>query len=93
MCSGVKQVRRAVQGHKSWVLCLAWSPDGLMVATGGMEGALWLWDPKTGNPVGCCKGAVHDATPPSARVLHHLSSCMLLFLKALVQTGHGPSEM
>ena len=45
-----------VQGHKKWVLCVAWSPDGEMVATGGMEGALWLWDPKSGNPIGCCKG-------------------------------------
>ena len=48
---------RALQGHKNWVLCLAWSPDGEMVASGGMEGALWLWDPKTGKPFGCCKGA------------------------------------
>ncbi len=45
-----------MQGHKKWVLCVAWSPDGEMVATGGMEGALWLWDPKSGNPIGCCKG-------------------------------------
>jgi hypothetical protein len=72
MCVGVKRVQLAVQGHKSWVLCLAWSPDGLMVATGGMEGALWLWDPKTGNPIGCCRGAVHDAVSPSARVLRHV---------------------
>ena len=46
----------SVQGHKKWVLCVAWSPDGEMVATGGMEGALWLWDPKSGNPIGRCKG-------------------------------------
>ena len=64
-----------------------------MVATGGMEGALWLWDPATGNPIGCCKGAGHDAISPSARALHHVSSCMLLFSQALVQTGHGPSEI
>ena len=48
---------RASQGHKNWVLCLAWSPDGEMVASGGMEGVLWLWDPKTGKPLGRCKGA------------------------------------
>ena len=46
-----------MQGHKNWVLCVAWSPDGQVLATGGMDGALWLWDPKTGNPLGCCKGA------------------------------------
>ncbi len=45
-----------MQGHRSWVLCVSWSPDAQMIVTGGMDGALWLWDPKTGNSIGCCKG-------------------------------------
>ena len=53
-----------MQGHKNWVLCLAWSPDGQMVASGGMEGALWLWDPKTGKPLGCCKGETPAVASP-----------------------------
>ena len=24
-------------GHKSWVLCVAYSPDGVMLASGGMD--------------------------------------------------------
>lgn len=44
------------QGHKNWVLCVAWSPDAQMLATGGMDGVLWLWEPSTGNAIGCCKG-------------------------------------
>lgn len=44
------------QGHRNWVLCVAWSPDGAMVASGDMDGHIWLWDPKTGQPLGSCKG-------------------------------------
>ncbi len=25
-------------GHKNWVLCVAWSPDAALVASGGMDG-------------------------------------------------------
>ena len=39
------------------MLCVSWSPDAQMLATGGMDGALWLWEPSTGNAIGCCKGA------------------------------------
>ncbi len=46
------------------MLCVSWSPDAHMIVTGGMDGALWLWDPKTGNPIGCCKGvAARDMRP------------------------------
>jgi WD40 repeat protein len=45
-----------LQGHKNWVLCVAWSPDGAMVASGDMDGNIWLWDPVTGKPLGTCKG-------------------------------------
>jgi ribosome assembly protein 4 len=44
------------QGHRNWVLCVAWAPDGSMVASGDMDGNIWLWDPKTGKPLGTCKG-------------------------------------
>ena len=44
------------QGHKAWVLCVAWSPDAAQIATGDMAGVLWLWDPATGKPHGSCKG-------------------------------------
>lgn len=44
------------QGHRNWVLCVAWSPDGALVASGDMDGNIWLWDPATGKPLGTCKG-------------------------------------
>lgn len=44
------------QGHKNWVLCVSWSPDGALVASGDMDGNIWLWDPATGKPLGTCKG-------------------------------------
>lgn len=72
-----------MQGHRSWVLCVSWSPDAQMVVTGGMDGALWLWDPKTGNSIGCCKGgAVYGRDPPYCMLIHSyltpsLNSCSL----------------
>jgi ribosome assembly protein 4 len=39
-------------GHKNWVLCIAWSPDGKHLVSGSKSGELILWDPKTGNQLG-----------------------------------------
>ena len=36
-------------GHKNWVMCVAWSPDGALLASGGMEGEVRLWQPGKGN--------------------------------------------
>ena len=47
-----------LQGHKSWVLCIAWSPDAKSVASGDEKGGIHLWDPKTGQNLGACKGAL-----------------------------------
>ena len=38
------------------MLCVAWSPDAAILATGGMDSSLWLWDPRTGRALGTCKG-------------------------------------
>lgn len=39
-------------GHKNWVLCIAWSPDGKHLVSGSKAGELQCWDPQTGNPSG-----------------------------------------
>jgi WD40 repeat protein len=45
-----------LQAHRNWVLCVSWSPDATMIATGDMNGDIWLWDAATGQPLGQCKG-------------------------------------
>ena len=35
---------------------VAWSPDGQFIASGDMNGDIWLWDPATGLPRGQCQG-------------------------------------
>ncbi|GFY92218.1 WD-40 repeat family protein [Actinidia rufa] len=39
-------------GHKNWVLCIAWSPDGKHLVSGSKAGELQCWDPQTGKPSG-----------------------------------------
>ncbi|KAG1659389.1 hypothetical protein FOA52_004389 [Chlamydomonas sp. UWO 241] len=47
------------KGHRNWVLVVAWSPDASMIVSGDMDGALWLWNPKTGEPLGQCSSNAH----------------------------------
>lgn len=39
-------------GHTNWVLCVAYSPDGTMIATGSMDNTIRLWEADTGKPIG-----------------------------------------
>jgi len=41
-----------LKGHTSWVLAVAWSPDGKLLASGSMDGTVRLWDPKKGEALG-----------------------------------------
>lgn len=43
---------KTLTGHKNWVLAVAWSPDGKLIATGSMDNTVRVWDPKTGQQVG-----------------------------------------
>ena len=44
--------RRTLDGHTGQVWCVACSPDGKLLASGGMDGALRLWDAATGQELG-----------------------------------------
>ena len=41
-----------MEGHKGWVLFVAFSPDGKILASGGMDNNILLWDPETGKQIG-----------------------------------------
>jgi WD40 repeat protein len=51
--------RFILDGHKNSVLSLAFSHDGLLLATGGTDNMLFLWDMKTGEKMG--KGFAHES--------------------------------
>ncbi|CAH2352021.1 ribosome assembly protein 4 [[Candida] railenensis] len=41
-----------LSGHSNWVLCVAYSPCGSMIATGSMDNTIRLWDADSGKPIG-----------------------------------------
>ena len=63
------------------MLTLAWSPDAKILASGGMDGMVWLWSPDKGEPLGSCRVRIvpgiegfKTAVGLSSDVSHHLDS-------------------
>jgi serine/threonine protein kinase len=38
---------RRLSGHTDWVKCVAFAPEGNLIASGGLDGTLRLWSPRT----------------------------------------------
>ncbi|KAI9728948.1 MAG: hypothetical protein M1828_000033 [Chrysothrix sp. TS-e1954] len=47
---------RSLNGHQGWVLAVAWSPDGKMISTGGVDKMVRLWDAETGKELCVLRG-------------------------------------
>ncbi len=47
---------RRLRGHTREVQCLAFSPDGRLLASGSHDQTIRLWETATGRDVGCCVG-------------------------------------
>ena len=42
---------KTLNGHTNWIRCLAFSPDGTLLASGGSDGIVMLWNAHTGDRV------------------------------------------
>ncbi len=43
------QLLHAIKKHTDWLTAIAYSPDGVLLASGDRQGGLWVWEAKSGN--------------------------------------------
>ncbi len=42
---------KTMEGHVGWITTITYSADGKLLATGGEDGMIWIWDAETGEEV------------------------------------------
>src|SRR5436309_116764 len=66
-------LRHTLQGHSEVIFCIAWSPDGRVLASGALDNTIRLWDGQTGQHVrtleGHSEGIFSITWSPDGRVL------------------------
>ena len=51
-----------IQAETNELRSVAWSPDGMRLATGGAEGAVKVWDALSGRQLACTRGHTGEVT-------------------------------
>lgn len=62
--------KHTLTGHRGWVLCVEWDAREKLLATGGHDGQVRLWDPKTGQATGQLMGHSKWITSLAFEPLH-----------------------
>jgi len=60
---GVPEVTAELVGHVGRVEAVAWSPDGTLLLTGGLDGSIRLWGKEAGLGKGSTANGVHAVAP------------------------------
>jgi len=84
---------RVFRGHRAKVLSVQWSPDGSLLASGGRDGSVLLWDPLSGTCLPPMEGHRESVfqvvwSPDSARLV----TCGDDFSVRIWSTGREPSS-
>lgn len=81
-------------GHKNWVLCIAWSPDGKCLISACKNGVIMSWNPKDGSKYGPVMSAHKQWVTALTWEPYHLNSnCRRLVLQLWGEDEHVVSTI
>src|SRR5947207_1101610 len=90
-------LERTLIGHQGSVSCMAWSPDGLTLATGCEEGTVKLWNVSTGNErgilIGHTKNVAAVSFSPDSSLLASASTKWFSGSRMQTMRRYGPARV